>query len=113
VPAAKDGYVTSDFRGKGVVVTGAAQGNTRISGWVIEDPVLGPEFLKKIPLGRFGEPADIARAVGFLAGEDSAYMTGQTLVLDGGYSLGFPIEPRAADLPGREAGPAGAEGGTP
>jgi len=37
-----------------------------------------------LPLGRIGEPADIAKAVVFLAGDDSSWMTGQPLVLDGG-----------------------------
>ena len=37
-----------------------------------------------IPLGRMGQPADIASAVAFLASADSAYITGQTLVVDGG-----------------------------
>jgi 3-oxoacyl-[acyl-carrier protein] reductase len=36
------------------------------------------------PLGRFGQPEDIARVVTFLASDDAAYMTGQTLVVDGG-----------------------------
>lgn len=42
------------------------------------------EMLKQIPLARFGDPKDIARTVVFLASEDSAYMTGQTLHVDGG-----------------------------
>ncbi|WP_316568483.1 3-oxoacyl-[acyl-carrier-protein] reductase [Neobacillus sp. YIM B06451] len=42
------------------------------------------EMLKQIPLARFGEPSDIAKAVVFLASEDSSYMTGQTLHIDGG-----------------------------
>jgi NAD(P)-dependent dehydrogenase (short-subunit alcohol dehydrogenase family) len=37
-----------------------------------------------LPLGRIGEPEDIARVALFLAGDDSAWMTGQTLVVDGG-----------------------------
>ena len=37
-----------------------------------------------IPLGRMGAPADIARATAFLASDDAAYITGQTLVVDGG-----------------------------
>lgn len=41
-------------------------------------------MLGQIPLGHFGEPADIAKAALFLASEDSKYMTGQTLHIDGG-----------------------------
>jgi len=42
------------------------------------------EMLKQIPLARFGEPKDIARAVVFLASDDSNYITGQTLNINGG-----------------------------
>ena len=55
--------------------------------------MLGPAYLKKIPVGRFGEPDDIARAVAFLAGGGSEYITGQTLIVDGGQTLGIPYEP--------------------
>ena len=41
-------------------------------------------FLDSIPLGRAGEPADVADAVAFLASEDAAYITGQVLTVDGG-----------------------------
>jgi len=40
--------------------------------------------LPGIPLGKFGEPEDIAAAVAFLAGPDAKYITGQTLTVDGG-----------------------------
>jgi NAD(P)-dependent dehydrogenase (short-subunit alcohol dehydrogenase family) len=39
---------------------------------------------KRIPLGRIGQPEDIARAVAFLFGEDAAYMTGQAIAVNGG-----------------------------
>ncbi|MBE4908761.1 3-oxoacyl-[acyl-carrier-protein] reductase [Bacillus luteolus] len=42
------------------------------------------EMLRQIPLGKFGEPKDIANVVLFLASEQSNYMTGQTLHVDGG-----------------------------
>jgi 3-oxoacyl-[acyl-carrier protein] reductase len=42
------------------------------------------EMLKQIPLARFGEPKDIAKAAAFLASSDSSYITGQTLHIDGG-----------------------------
>ena len=38
----------------------------------------------RIPLGRIGEPRDIAAAVAFLLGDDSAYMTGQSIAVNGG-----------------------------
>lgn len=41
---------------------------------------------QNIPLRRLGRTQDVARAVAFLAGEESSYLTGQTLVLDGGLS---------------------------
>jgi 3-oxoacyl-[acyl-carrier protein] reductase len=40
--------------------------------------------LPQIPLGKFGEPDDIAGAVAFLASAEGKYITGQTLVVDGG-----------------------------
>jgi 3-oxoacyl-[acyl-carrier protein] reductase len=52
-------------------------------------PLLTPErrqtVLASIPLGRFASPADIARVVLFLASDASAYVTGDTVVVDGGY----------------------------
>jgi len=41
----------------------------------------------QIALGRFGEPADVARAVAFLASDDAAYVTGQVLAIDGGMTF--------------------------
>jgi 3-oxoacyl-[acyl-carrier protein] reductase len=42
-----------------------------------------------VPLGRWGLPDDVARAMLFLASEDAGYITGQTLVVDGGATLPF------------------------
>jgi NAD(P)-dependent dehydrogenase (short-subunit alcohol dehydrogenase family) len=38
------------------------------------------------PVGRLGQPAEIARAAVYLASDDSAFMTGADLLIDGGYS---------------------------
>ncbi|MDD2648523.1 MAG: 3-oxoacyl-[acyl-carrier-protein] reductase [Eubacteriales bacterium] len=42
------------------------------------------EFVKTIPLGRMAEPEDVAKTIAFLADEDSAYITGQVIKVDGG-----------------------------
>ena len=46
----------------------------------------GESFLERIPLRRFGGPDDLKGAIAFLASSASAYVTGQTLVVDGGQS---------------------------
>ena len=46
------------------------------------------KIVKQIPVGRFAEPAEIARAVGFLANKDSGYITGTDLSVNGGYHIG-------------------------
>jgi NAD(P)-dependent dehydrogenase (short-subunit alcohol dehydrogenase family) len=55
---------------------------TKMSGGLIEN--FEEKMLEDIPLGRFGEPEDIKGAVLFLASPAAAYVTGQTVVVDGG-----------------------------
>jgi NAD(P)-dependent dehydrogenase (short-subunit alcohol dehydrogenase family) len=53
------------------------------------------EFAERIPLGRIGEPPDIGATVAFLASDAASWITGQTVVMDGGTTLGAPF-PEAA-----------------
>ena len=50
------------------------------------NPDLANQWRAMIPLGRMGEPADLIGLVRFLASADSAYITGQPIVIDGGYT---------------------------
>ena len=47
------------------------------------------QIVAGIPVGRLGSPADIARAVAFLAAEDAGYITGANLPVNGGYFMSF------------------------
>ena len=61
-----------------------------------EDEAWVDYLVERIPVGRPGEPADLDGAVVFLASESSRYVTGQTLLVDGGvfYSGRFaPLTP--------------------
>ena len=45
-------------------------------------------MMKNIPLGRYGEPVEVAKAVVFLASEGAAYITGQVIAVNGGLNMG-------------------------
>jgi 3-oxoacyl-[acyl-carrier protein] reductase len=55
-----------------------------------DDPEYAANWARVIPLGRAGEPADIASAVLFFASEEASWITGQTLVVDGGLTASSP-----------------------
>jgi NAD(P)-dependent dehydrogenase (short-subunit alcohol dehydrogenase family) len=97
-----------DLTHLGVRVNGIAPGFvlTRRATWLTEDPELGPAYLETIPARRFAEPADIGDVVGFLVSEDARYMFGQTLVVDGGHSIGVPLPEMKIERPLDPATPA-------
>jgi NAD(P)-dependent dehydrogenase (short-subunit alcohol dehydrogenase family) len=60
------------------------------------DPDRAAKRLVHIPMGRFGEPAEIAKAALFLASDDSSYVTASTFLVDGGLSAAY-LTPIQAD----------------
>ncbi len=54
---------------------------------VLADPAVREEFLEHIPLGHVAEPLEIASVVAFLLSDDARYVTGQTVIVDGGMAL--------------------------
>ncbi len=55
---------------------------------LLDDPVRHDRLVAMHPLGRLGEPGDVAMAVLFLASDESRWITGTNLVVDGGFSAG-------------------------
>lgn len=76
-----------ELASKGITVNGVAPGVvvTRMSQRVREHA--GDRILAGIPLGRYGEPDDVARVVMFLANPDVSYVTGQVIDVNGGLGL--------------------------
>ncbi len=70
----------------GITVNNVAPGaiRTPINDDLLKQPDKLAALKAQIPLGRMGEPRDVAGAVAFLASPDAAYITGATLVVDGG-----------------------------
>jgi len=76
----------------GVRVNGVAPGYIRTAQLLSEEHSLGPAGAEKagafIPMGRIGEPEEIADVILFLASQSARYMTGQVVVVDGGLLVG-------------------------
>jgi meso-butanediol dehydrogenase/(S,S)-butanediol dehydrogenase/diacetyl reductase len=59
---------------------------TPMSAQALEDPVKLAKSVERIPVGRLGKAAEIAAAIVFLASDESSYMTGSEMTVDGGYT---------------------------
>jgi NAD(P)-dependent dehydrogenase (short-subunit alcohol dehydrogenase family) len=57
--------------------------------WIFNDEKLSKYRTDRVPLGRWGEPSEIAAAILFLLSDDASYVTGSELLIDGGVTAGF------------------------
>jgi 3-oxoacyl-[acyl-carrier protein] reductase len=76
-----------EVAGDGITVNAIMPGNVRTPGFEALPDDWKNAVLRAIPLGRLAEPEEAGWAVRFLASEEAGYITGQTLVLDGGQVL--------------------------
>ncbi len=60
---------------------------TELTASTLADGAFARTLLSRIPLGRFGEPEEVAAAVAFLAGDAASLITGHVLMVDGGYTI--------------------------
>jgi 3-oxoacyl-[acyl-carrier protein] reductase len=72
---------------RNVTVNAVAAGYVETEIWDSVPEEARESFIKMIPLGRKGNPEEIAYAVAFLASDEAAYITGQTLAVDGGMAM--------------------------
>lgn len=83
-----------DHARENIRVNAVCPGDTLVDRWMEKgyfedsDPVTAEQAMKEasdyLPMGRFGKPEEIAKAVLFLASDDSSFMTGHLLLVDGG-----------------------------
>lgn len=79
-----------EWGSRGIRVNAVAPGwvKTSLNEFAWTDPEMETAFVAGAPLGRWGEPQEVADVIAFLASGGASYMTGQTVVIDGGLSLG-------------------------
>jgi NAD(P)-dependent dehydrogenase (short-subunit alcohol dehydrogenase family) len=91
--------IAARYGAHGIRANAIAPGSIRTPIWherVEKDPEIFDKLVKWYPLGRLGEPEDVARAALFLASDDAAWVSGAVLRVDGALTAGYPL--MAAEL---------------
>jgi 3-oxoacyl-[acyl-carrier protein] reductase len=76
--------IARELASRGITVNAVAPGFIETEMTAHLPPQLQEEFLRSIPLGRFGKSEEVAQLVVFLTGPGAAYITGQVLNVNGG-----------------------------
>lgn len=79
--------LAKELANKGVTVNAVAPGFIDTDMTAVLDEKIKESVKTAVPFKRMGTPAEIAAVVGFLAGESASYITGQTIVVDGGLTM--------------------------
>ena len=80
--------IAAEMAPHGITVNAVSPGYIATEMFAEIDPRGLRKALKMIPMGRYGKPEEIAAAMAFLASDEAAYITGQTLRVNGGMSMG-------------------------
>ncbi|MCD7818971.1 MAG: 3-oxoacyl-[acyl-carrier-protein] reductase [Lachnospiraceae bacterium] len=91
--AAKAGVIgmtkslAKELAGRGITVNAVAPGYVDTDMTAVLSDAQKEAVLSQVPLGRMGQPQDIAEAVAFLASDKASYITGQVISVDGGMGI--------------------------
>ena len=76
-----------ELAAEGITVNGISPGPivTEINAPILQNPELNATFISKIPVGRWGQPAEIGSLAAFLCSEEAGFITGTDILIDGGW----------------------------